>query len=122
MAVPCCSQFDKFGEPYCYHVEQLSIRDLEKHYHLTSQTRKMWGIPRAASGGSAKAAGDPWSEAPDPYIPETMTIEEVRFCVCSTVTSLRIAALMVLQMVGLRVTRVPESSVPSSRVPRRCRS
>ena len=117
--MPCCSQFNKFGDTYCYHVELLSIRDLEKHYHLTAQTRTMWGIPRAASGGSGDAGGDPWSEAPDPYIPEGMSVEQVRHCVCiSTVimSLLRIAALVLLS-VGVVGTLI-SWSVPL----RRCRS
>ena len=114
-AVPWISQFDKFGEPYCYHVEQLSIWDLEKHYHLTSQTRTMWGIPRAASGGSGEAAGDPWSEAPDPYVPEGLTVEEVRHCACSTI----VLQLLCCSRCG---SRVPESILPCPGVLRRCRS
>ncbi len=70
-------QFDKFGEPYCFFVEDKSIRDLEKEYHLTAQTRAMWGIPRpgVSLGG---VVDDDWGEMPDPYVPEHMSAQQVR--------------------------------------------
>jgi len=67
---------DKFGDLYCYYTESKSIHDLEKEYYLTAQSRKIWGIPRPGVSIGTEQEVD-WSELPDPYVPEDMSVEEV---------------------------------------------